>query len=460
MQIIGRRGDIMRKANSMDMCNGPLFKKIILYTVPIILASILQLFFNAADLIVVGRYAGSISVAAVGATGAIINLTVCLFIGLSLGAGVVVAQGLGAKNSQQVESAVHSSILMALVGGVVLTFIGVFSSRGLLRLMGTPDDVIELSVTYMQIYFCGIIPMLVYNFGSAILRAVGDTKSPLVFLSVAGIINVVLNVFFVRNLHLGVAGVALATTISQTVSAILIVISLARRTDDCRLDIRRLRFSKRTVGKIIQIGVPSGIQSAMFSVANVLIQSSVNSLGGVVIAGEAAAKNIEGFLYVSMNAFHQTSMNFAGQNMGAGKLSRVKKTLLICAAAATVLSVILSIATNLFGRQLLSLYIVDSPEAIDYGMIRIVYTTALYFLCALMEVLTGTLRGMGASLMPMLISVFGICGVRIIWVYTFFSASHTLQSLSISYPVSWLVTSVLQFAAFIYVMKKYEKRLA
>lgn len=449
----------MKKQNSMDMCNGPLFKKIIFYTVPIILASVLQLFFNAADLVIVGRYAGSVSVGAVGATGSIINLTVCLFMGLSLGAGVVVAQGIGAKNSMQVKAAVHNAIIIALAGGVILTFAGVLISRGLLQLMGTPDSVIELSTVYMQIYFCGIIPMLLYNFGAAIMRAVGDTKSPLLYLSIAGIINVILNFIFVKYFSMGVAGVALATTISQTVSAALVIISLARRTDDCRLTLKGLKFNKRITGKIMQIGVPSGLQTAMFSLANVIIQSSVNSLGDVVMSGEAAAKNIEGFLYVSMNAFHQTAMNFAGQNVGAGKLLRVKKILKLCAAISVVLSVILSVSVNLFGRQLLSLYIVDSAKAIDYGMIRITYTTALYFFCALMEVLTGTLRGMGASLMPMLISVFGICGVRIIWVYTFFSASHTLQSLSVSFPVSWAITAALQFIAYIYVMKKYERRL-
>lgn len=450
----------MRKQNSMDMCNGSLFGKIIAYTVPIILASILQLFFNAADLVIVGRFAGSVSVAAVGSTGAIINLIVYLFIGLSLGAGVVVAQGIGAKNARQVENAVHSAMLLALCGGVLLTFIGALLARPLLQLMGTPSDVLALAETYMKIYFYGIVPMLVYNFGAAILRAVGDTKSPLIYLVIAGVLNVLLNIFFVRYLHLGVAGVALATSLSQVVSATLVVINLMRRTDACKLCVKRLRFCKRTVLKIVQIGVPSGVQSAMFSVAGVLIQSSVNSLGGLAIAGEAAARNIEGFLYASMNAFHQTAMNFSGQNIGAGKLNRVKRTLVICLISASVLSVVLSAAVNIFGERLLSLYIIDSSEAIKYGMIRIFYTTFLYFLCASMEVFTGTLRGMGVSLMPMIISVFGVCGVRIVWVYTVFAKYPTLQSLSIAFPVSWFITSLLQFVVFLFVVKKYKKRLS
>ena len=441
------------------MCEGPLFKKMLFYTVPIILASVLQLLFNAADLVVVGRFCGSISVAAVGGTGAIINLTVSLFVGLSMGAGVVVAQSIGARSKAAVQDAVHTAIPLAAVGGVILTFVGVFGARTFLRLMGTPNDVIALSTTYMRIYFCGVISLMLYNFGSAILRAVGDTKSPLIYLTAAGILNVILNIIFVKYFNLNVAGVALATTISQTLSAAMVIINLLRRTDDCRLSLKKLRFTAKTVSRILRIGLPSGIQSAMFSVSNVLIQSSINSLGSVVMSGSAASSNIEGFIFISMNAYHQTSVNFVGQNVGARRFDRVKRITWLSVLMVSVTGVVLSTLTLIFAKPLLSIYIVDSNDAINYGITRLGIFAAVYFTCGIMDVLTGAMRGMGASTVPMLISVFGVCGIRILWIYTAFRANHTLECICYSYPISWIITVAVDFAAFFLIKRRLQKRL-
>lgn len=439
------------------MLQGPLFWNIITYTVPIILTSLLQLLFNAADLIVVGQFCGSVSVAAVGATGSITNLMVNFFIGLSVGAGVTVAHALGSREDDVVSKTVHTALPTALVSGVILTFVGIFLSEKALALMGTPENVLPLSTTYMQIYFAGITFTMVYNFCASILRAAGDTKSPLVYLFIAGIVNVVLNVFFVTQLHMNVAGVALATTISQGISAVLVVIALMRRTDACKLRLGKMRFHKRQLRKMIRIGLPAGIQGSLFSISNVIIQSSVNSFGDVLMSGNAAAANIEGFVYVCLNAFHQTAVNFIGQNAGAKQYRRVYKTLWICLGCVLVVGLSVGSLACLLGPQLLSIYITDSPEAIGYGMIRLGYICLPYFLCGLMDVSTGALRGMGASFVPMVISVLGVCGIRIFWIYTIFQmeAYHTPQCLYFSYPVSWTVTFVIQLAAFLWVYRKH-----
>ncbi len=439
---------------TMDMCEGPLLKKIIIYTVPIILTGLLQLLFNAADLIVVGRFCGSRSVAAIGATGALINLVVNFFLGISVGAGAVVAQGLGADDRKSVFRTVHTAISIAVVAGVLLTVVGLCGSKFFLELMGTPDNVINLSSLYVRIYFCGVIPALVYNFGAAILRATGDTNGPLVFLTVAGIINVLLNLFFVLVLDMNVAGVALATTISQTVSAALIVISLMRRGDVCRLDVKCLQFDKPSLFKILRIGVPAGIQSSLFAISNVLIQSSVNSFGETVMSGNAAAMNIEGFVYVAMNSFSQTALNFTGQNVGAGKLKRVSRVIAICLLSVSVVGFLLGFAAWFFGRPLLGIYITDSAKAIEYGITRMSYVAMFYFICGMMDVITGALRGLGVSLIPMLISVLGVCGFRIFWICTVFRANHTLECLYLSYVISWLLTGLAQYVAYIIVIHK------
>lgn len=451
----------MNQSNKI-MLHGPLLSSIVFYTIPIILTSLLQLLFNAADLIVVGRFCGSISVAAVGATGAITNLMVNFFIGLSVGAGVGVAHGLGSREDQVVHCTVHTAIPTALFSGVILTVFGVSFSETFLRMMDTPETVLPLSSVYMKIYFAGITFTMVYNFCAAILRAAGDTKSPLVYLSFAGVVNVVLNLFFVRVLHMNVAGVALATIISQAISAVLVTRALMRRTDACQLILKKMRIYKPQLQKMLRIGLPAGIQSSLFSISNVLIQSSVNSFGDVLMSGNAASANIEGFVYVCLNAFHQTAVNFIGQNAGARQYKRVYKTLMICLGCVTVVGLGMGFLAYSLGPTLLSIYITDSPEAISYGMLRLGYICLPYFICGLMDVTTGALRGLGASMAPMIISVLGVCGLRIGWIYTIFQIPqyHTPQCLYFSYLVSWSITFIIQFIAFKVVFRKHSQELA
>ena len=348
---------------------------------------------------------------------------------------------------------------MALVSGAVLTVVGILFSPSFLRMMGTPENVLPLSSVYMRIYFAGITFTMVYNFCAAILRAAGDTKSPLIYLSFAGVVNVLLNLVFVIVFHMNVAGVALATTISQGISAVLVVRALMRRGDACKLELKKMRIHSLPLRKMIRIGLPAGIQSSLFSISNVLIQSSINSFGDVFMSGNAAAGNIEGFVYVSLNAFHQTAVNFIGQNAGAKQYKRVYKTLWISLACVSVTGLVLGFLGYTFGPQLLSLYITDSTEAISYGMLRLSFICLPYFLCGLMDVSTGALRGLGASFVPMLISVLGVCGIRIGWIYTIFQIPqfHTPQCLYISYPISWTVTFLCQMAAFVVVYKKHTK---
>jgi putative MATE family efflux protein len=407
----------------------------------------------------VGRFCGSISVAAVGATGAITNLIVNLFIGLSVGCGVTVAHGMGSREDEVVHRTVHTAIPMALLSGVVLTVVGVLFSETFLVMMGTPENVLKLSAVYMKIYFAGITFTMVYNFAASILRAVGDTKSPLVFLTIAGVINVLLNLIFVMVLHMNVAGVALATTISQAFSAVAMVVVLMRRTDAAKLSLKKMRFYKIQLKKMLRIGLPAGMQSSLFSISNVLIQSSINSFGDVLMSGNAASGNIEGFLFVSMNAFHQTAVNFIGQNVGAKQYDRVKKIVWTCLGCVAVVGIGLGTLIRVFGEGLLSIYITDSAEAIAWGLVRLEIICGYYFICGLMDVSTGALRGMGASVSPMIISVLGVCGIRIGWVTTIFQIPqfHTPQSLYISYIFSWAVTFLIQMYAFIKIYRKHTK---
>lgn len=444
---------------NIDMLNGSLFRNVISYTIPIILTGLLQLLFNAADLIIVGQFCGSLSVAAVGATGSITNLIVNLFIGLSVGAGVVVAQSIGAGDGKKTHRTIHTAIPTALVGGVVLTVIGIGFSEIFLRWMDTPENILPLSALYMKIYFAGIIFMMIYNFCSSILRAAGDTKSPLIFLTIAGVINVALNVIFVTVFDLNVAGVALATTISQGVSATLVLITLIKRTDSCKLYLSQMRFYKDEFIQLIKIGLPAGIQGSLFSISNVIIQSSINSFGDIAVAGNAAALNIEGFVYVTLNAFHQTTLNFTGQNIGANQYKRAKKVLIICLCCVIAIGLTISTIMYLLGPQLLSIYITDSPKAIEYGLIRMTCLFIPFSLLGLMDVSTGGLRGMGVSLAPMIISVLGVCGIRIGWIYTIFQIPqfHTLEWLYHSYTVSWGVTFITQTVAYFIIYNKKKK---
>ncbi len=448
------------KRDSQVMLRGPLLKNIILYTIPIILTSWLQLLFNAADLVVVGQAKGSDSLAAVGATGAITNLIVNLFIGLSVGGGVCVAHGLGSNDDEAVHRTIHTAIPAAAISGLFLTVVGVVCSRTFLRWMGTPDDILPLSTLYMQIYFGGMVFNMVYNFAASILRAAGDTKSPLIFLAIAGVVNVLLNFMFVHLFDMNVEGVALATVVSQAVSAVLVIITLMRRTDACRLHLKKLRVYKSQLLKMVRIGLPAGIQGSMFSISNVMIQSSINSFGNVVMSGNTAAGNIEGFVFTAMNAFHQTAVNFTGQNVGARQYDRVKKILYTCLACVGVTGLVLGFGMYAFGPQLLRIYINDSQEAIRYGLIRMSYICAVYFLCGLMDVSTGALRGMGASMVPMIISILGVCGIRLLWIWTIFDLPkyHTTECLYLSYGVSWVITFVAQFVAFWLVYNQQRKK--
>ena len=435
------------KKYEMDMCNGPLLKKILIYSIPLIASGILQLLFNAADMVVAGRFAGSLALGAVGATSSLINLLINLFIGMSVGANVLVAHFYGANRKEELAQTVHTAIALSLVGGVVLGIAGFCLANPLLSLMGTPKDILPHAVIYMQIYFIGVPGMLLYNFGSAILRAVGDTKRPLYYLTFAGIINVLLNLFFVIVMKIGVAGVALATILSQFVSAALVVRCLVKEEGAYRLELRAIRFYPDKVMRILRVGLPAGFQGAMFSISNVLIQSSVNSFGSIAVAGNTAALNLEGFVFNAMNGFHQTALSFTSQNMGAKRMDRVKKIMWICLACVTVLGLSMGFLGIYFSKPLLSLYTMDA-EVMAFGYRRLLTIMSTYFLCGIMDVMVGSIRGMGYSIMPMMVSLLGVCGLRVAWIFTVFAWSRSLQVLYISYPVTWLVTFVVHFVCF------------
>ena len=445
-----------QKSNNIDMVNGPLFGNIIRYAIPLMLTGVLQLLFNAADLVVVGRYCGRLSIAAVGATGAIINLIINLFIGLSVGVGVTVAVSLGAQDDDRCSRAVHTAMPVAVIGGAVLTVVGVLISRTLLSWMQTPDDVIGLSALYMRIYFCGMIPSLVFNYGAAILRAAGDTKHPLYYLVTAGIIDVVLNLFFVIVLKRNVDGVALATILSQCVSAFLIVRFLLRTEGAYKLVLRKMHIYGMELKQIVKIGLPAGIQGSMFSISNVIIQSSINSFGSVAMAGNSAAANIEGFTFIAMNAIHQTGMNFVGQNVGARRLDRARRVTKDVMFDVFVTGLVLGGLSYLFSHQLLSIYIPGDASAIAYGRLRMKYLCLPYFLDGMMDVMTGVLRGLGSSLLPMIITVFNICVFRIVWIYTIWQVPqfHTLDMLYVTYPISWILTLTLLLVCYFITMRR------
>lgn len=441
------------KSYEIDMCNGPLFGKIMLFFVPLMLSGILQLLFNAADIVVVGRFAGNQALAAVGSTSSLINLLVNVFIGLSVGANVLVARFYGANKEKELSEMVHTAILTALISGCILVVLGAVLSGPALRLMDTPEDVIDQSILYMRIYFIGMPAMMAYNFGSAILRAVGDTKRPLYYLLIAGVVNVILNLIFVIVFSMGVAGVAWATVLSQVISAALVLRCLIKSDAGYRLDLKQLKIVPDKLLKMIQIGVPAGLQGALFSISNVLIQSSVNSFGSLAMAGNTAASNIEGFVYTSMNAFHQTAISFTGQNYGARKYKRIGKILLICQIMVMVVGLVMGNLAYAFAEILLRLYSSDAV-VIEYGVLRLSIICVLYCLCGMMDVMVGSLRGMGYSIMPMLVSLTGACLFRVIWIYTIFKAYPTLECLYISYPISWALTFLVHLLCFAVVYRK------
>lgn len=440
--------------NDVNMLEGSVTRGMISFAIPVMLSGFLQMFFQAADLIVLGRFCGSASVGAAGSTVTITNLLINFFMGLATGAGVITAHAVGERDKDALHRAVHTTIPTGIIIGLFLTIIGVIFTEDLLVLIGTPKELLKLATVYMEIIFCGITFGVVQNFGAAILRALGDTRSPLVFLSISGVLNVILNVIFVTVLHMDVAGVALATISSQFLSAVLIIMALMNRTDAARFYFKKMHLYKDSLIKMIKIGVPSGIQSSMFSISNVLIQSSINSFGASVVSGNSAASNIEGFVYIIMNSFYQASLNFVGQNFGNRNFDRIKsvfkKGLILVSFAGIVSAAVVMI----FSKPLLSLYITDDKAAIAAGIERLWFVCAPYFLCGMMEVTTGSIRAMGISLIPMFISVIGVCVFRIVWIATVFNMFGTQESLFTCYPVTWALTIVAQIVAFVIVYKR------
>lgn len=439
----------------IDMCSGSILGKILLFTLPLMCSSILQLLFNAADIIVVGRFAGDDSLAAVGSNTALINLLTNFFLGLSVGANVLVARYFGAKQQKDLTETVHTAMLLSLYSGIALTAIGCLGAKQILIWMQTPEDVLPLAALYLRIYFLGMTATMLYNFGSAIMRAIGDTRRPLYYLSIAGVINVLLNLLFVIVFRMDVAGVALATVISQCISAFLVVRCMMAEKESIHLEIARLHIDADKFKRILQIGLPASFQGIVFSFSNVIIQSSVNSFGATVVAGNSAAANIEGFVYVAMNAFHQAAISFTGQNIGAAKYERVNRILYTAQLCVLVVGIVFGNLAVLFGYPLLSMY-TSSQAVMEAGMRRMVVVCRYYALCGMMDVMVGSLRGLGYSVMPMIVSLIGACGLRLIWIFTFFrmEAFHTITSLYFTYPVSWLITFLAHVICFVIVRRK------
>lgn len=445
----------MKKNYEIDMCNGPITGKMLCFALPLMLSSMLQLLFNAADIITVGKFGSEHSLAAVGSNTALINLLTNLFIGLSIGANVLVARFYGAKNGEELNETVHTAMLLSLISGLILTATGVIFARYFLIWMKTPTEILDLATTYLKIYFLGMPAMMIYNFGSAILRAIGDTKRPLYFLAASGVINIVLNLLLVVVFRLDVKGVGIATVISQTVSAILIIRCLAKSNGDIKLELKKLRLSRGKVGAILRIGLPAGLQGSIFSLSNVVIQSSVNLFGPIVVKGNSAAQNLEGFVYFSMNAFHHATLSFTSQNMGAKKYDRLGKILKNGLCLAILFGAGFGGTVILFGRNLLSIYTNDSA-AISAGMTRLYIITGTYTLCGIMDVMVGAIRGIGYTVLPTIVSLIGACALRLVWLATVFRIPkfHTINTVYLSYPITWLVTIIAHVICYIIIRKK------
>ncbi len=440
--------------NEIDMSSGSLYKKVIYFSAPLMLSGILQLLYNATDVIVVGRFVGSTALAAVGSTSSLTNLIVNVFIGLSVGASVCVAQYYGAKEENNVSQVVHTAIGISVIFGFITGAIGIGMAGIFLRAMGTPEEVLKYSVLYMRIYFVGMPASMIFNFGSSILRAVGNTKKPFIFLTISGFINVILNLLFIIAFGMGVVGVALATVISQIISAVMVILCLIEYNGCCRLVIRDIKIYKDKLIKMMKIGIPAGLQGTIFSISNVLIQSSVNSFGQIVMAGNTAGSNLDGFIYMATNSFYHASLAFTAQNVGAKKYDRIGRVLGICILLTTVIGLSLGTLLNFFGKPLLRLYSPNDMDVVNYGLIRLYILGMTYFTCGIMEVTVGSLRGMGASIMPMFVSIAGVCGIRIAWIYTVFAMNRTLETLYLSYPASWVVTASIHLICFVYLKKR------
>ena len=436
----------------IDMCNGTLMDKLISFSLPLMLSGILQLLFNAVDIIVVGRFTGSQALAAVGSTTALINIFTNLFIGISLGANVLAARFYASGKEKEMSETVHTSITLALISGLVMALAGVLLARFALNLMGTPNDVIDQSVLYMRIYFLGMPFFMLYNYGAAILRAVGDTKRPLFFLVISGMTNAVLNLVLVIVFHMGVAGVAIGTIVSQLISSILVLRCLYTSNTSYRLYFSKLGIKTQYLKQIFQVGIPAGIQSTVINLSNALLQSSVNSFGSVAMAGYTAANNIFGFLYMSVNAVTQSCMSFTSQNYGVKKLKRMDRVLLDCMILSVGVTLTLGCGADFFGPELLKIYTSDA-DVIRCGVEVLAFTTVPYFCCGIMDLLPGALRGMGYSGVPMILSIIGTVGTRIVWIFGLFPAHRSLSFLFISYPVSWILTILMQAVCFCFVRK-------
>lgn len=448
----------MAKKYELDMTNGGIFGKMIVFTIPIVLTGLLQLLYNAADIAVVGRFSGKEALAAVGAAGPLTNLFLNFFMGLATGSNILLANAYGEANKQKISDTVHTATLLSAICGILVGVIGFFASKPLLILMKTPSDAIELSALYMKIIFLGMPALLVYNFGAAMLRAIGDTKRPLYILVFTGIVNVVLNLIFVIIFNMSVAGVAIATIVSQYLSAIFVLRCFLKSEESYRLIPQKLKITKKTLYKILAYGIPGGIQGTVFSLSNSIIQSAVNSFGSVAVAGNSVAANIEGFIYTSVNSVTQATLSFTGQNFGAGKPDRIKKIFLYSCYISMAVGGFLSVIALVFGSPLSRIY-TTSPEVVDFAILRMTYICPTYIFCALMDVAVGSLRGMGKALTSMISCISGVCGIRIMWVFTVFKLFPTLPVLYTSYAVSWIGTSAILIFAFVISFNKLKKQI-
>lgn len=445
----------------IDMCSGSILPKLLQFALPLMCSSVLQLLFNAADVIVVGRFAGDNSLAAVGSNTSLINLLVNLFMGLSVGANILAARTYGAGDREGLRQTVHTSMLLSLLSGVALAVVGALGAGTILGWMQSPEKVRGLATLYLRIYFLGMPFTMLYNFGAALLRAIGDTRRPLYYLFTAGVVNVVLNLIFVIVLQMDVAGVAIATVISQVISALLVVRCLMREQGGIHLELRELRIWPVRLKQILQVGLPAGFQGVLFALSNVVIQSSINGFQEVVAAGNAASSNIEGFVYAAMNAFYQANISFSSQNYGAGRYDRLKPILLRVQACVLVTGVVLGGFATLFGHQLLGIYS-SSPEVVEVGMERLAIVCTTYALCGMMDAMVGSLRGLGYSVMPMIVSLLGVCALRLVWIATIFQIPefHTPATIYWSYPFSWIVTFLAHLGCYVWAMKRLKRHLA
>lgn len=442
----------------MNMCEGPLAGKMLIFTIPLMFSGILQLLFNAADTIVVGQYAGKEALAAVGSTSSLINLLVNLFMGLSVGANILVSRYYGAGKEDDIQDTVHSSLTFAVIAGVILAVIGNVFAKPLLHLMGSPEDVIDLAAIYIKIYFAGMPVIMLYNYGASILRAIGDTKRPLYYLLTAGVVNVVLNLIFVIAFDMSVAGVALATVISQCISVGLLLRCMYKMDGCCQLHPEKLGIRKEKLLLLLRHGLPAGLQGSVFSFSNVLIQSSINSFGSVAMAGASAAANLEGFVYTAMNSFQQTALCFTSQNLGGGKYDRIGKIFRNSLLMVTTVGIVMGGGSYLLGKYLLRIYSQDA-EVIAFGLTRMRWIALPYFLCGIMDTLVGMLRGLGYAIVPMFVSIIGACGFRILWIATVFASNHSLDVLYSSYPISWIMTGGTHMICYLIIWHKMHKRL-